>query len=99
MLRTLMRNEVVGIYQLVARLDFQRVPFAERAFLRLYTAYKIHFEAGPVDRLQDLVPLGSLVIDVGANVDDGPCKKISSEDIHKEVARRGYVDILFLRQT
>ena len=30
--------------------------------------YKQYFEAGPIDRLQEFVPSGSLVIDVGANV-------------------------------
>ena len=42
-------------------------PF-NRLFLAVYGIYKRYFEAGPIDRLQEFVPPGSLVIDVGANV-------------------------------
>jgi FkbM family methyltransferase len=34
----------------------------------IYEIYKRCFEAGPIERLKEFVPIGSLVIDVGANV-------------------------------
>jgi FkbM family methyltransferase len=40
----------------------------DRLFLASYAMYKEYFEAGPIDRLREFVPVGSLVIDVGANV-------------------------------
>jgi hypothetical protein len=33
-----------------------------------YLVQKQYFEAGPIDRLREFVPAGSLVIDVGTNV-------------------------------
>jgi FkbM family methyltransferase len=55
-------------YGLLARTGIMRQAWARRSFLALYSAYKTWIEAGPVDRLKEFVPLGSTVIDVGANV-------------------------------
>lgn len=49
-------------------LGVQRLPVFDRAFLALYTVYKRHLEAGPIERLREYVPAGSTVLDVGANV-------------------------------
>jgi FkbM family methyltransferase len=53
---------------MVAGLGVHRLPGFDRLFLALYGAYKKHFEAGPIERLREFVPPGSVVIDVGANV-------------------------------
>jgi FkbM family methyltransferase len=53
---------------MVAGLGVHRLPGFDRLFLALYGAYKKYFEAGPIDRLREFVPPGSVVIDVGANV-------------------------------
>jgi FkbM family methyltransferase len=66
--QSLIRNSAVGLFGLVARLGLHRLPLADRAFLGLYAVYKRYFEAGPIDRLREFVPDGSLAIDVGANV-------------------------------
>ena len=68
MLRSLMRNAAVASYGLIKKLEIHRLPFADRIFLALYNTYKQYLEAGPIDRLKEFVPSGSLVIDVGANV-------------------------------
>src|ERR1700730_4340855 len=68
MFQNLIRNAAVRLFGLAARLGVHRLPMFERVFLALYAAYKHHFEAGPVKRLQEFVPTGSVVIDVGANV-------------------------------
>ena len=62
------RDSAVKLFGLTARLGLQRLPFFNRGFLALYQFYKKYFEAGPIDRLREFVPEGSLVIDVGANV-------------------------------
>lgn len=49
-------------------MGIHRLPLFDRLFLALYGAYKKYFEAGPIDRLREFVPPGSVVIDVGANV-------------------------------
>jgi FkbM family methyltransferase len=67
MFQSLIRNSAVRLFGLVARL-VHRFPLLNRVFLAFYAIYKEHFEAGPIDRLQEFVPSGSLVIDVGANV-------------------------------
>jgi FkbM family methyltransferase len=64
----LIRNSAVGLFGLVARSGVHRLPGVDRAFLALYGVYKEYVEAGPIDRLREFVPDGSLVIDVGANV-------------------------------
>jgi FkbM family methyltransferase len=68
MVQRLIGNLLVRLFGLVARPGIHRMPFFEPAFLALYSAYKKCFEAGPIDRLREFVPSGSLVIDVGANV-------------------------------
>lgn len=68
MIQKLMRNSLVKLFGLIARLGLHRVPIFDRAILASYTIYKQYLEAGPIDRLQEFVPRGCLVIDVGANV-------------------------------
>ena len=63
-----MRNAAVLSYGLIAKSGLHRFPIFHRIFLTFYAIYKKHFEAGPIERLRDFVPSGSLVIDVGANV-------------------------------
>ena len=68
MFQSLVRDAAVKLFGLVAALGLQRFGPFNRLFLAAYGFYKSHVEAGPVDRLQEFVPPGSLVIDVGANV-------------------------------
>jgi FkbM family methyltransferase len=68
MVQNLIRNSAVRLFGIVAGLGIHRLPLFDRLFLALYGAYKKYFEAGPIDRLREFVPAGSLVIDVGANV-------------------------------
>jgi FkbM family methyltransferase len=68
MLESFTRNTAVKLFGLTAKLGLRRVPLFNRVFLALYSIYKQYFEAGPIDRLKEFVPAGSLVIDVGANV-------------------------------
>lgn len=68
MLQSLIRDSAVRLFALIARLGLDRIPGFNRVFLAFYAIYKQYFEAGPIDRLQDFVPDGCLVIDVGANV-------------------------------
>src|SRR5882757_11076400 len=68
MLAVFIRDSAVKLFGLAAKLGLQRLPLFNRAFLALYPLYKKYFEAGPIDRLREFVPSGSLVIDVGANV-------------------------------
>jgi len=63
-----LRNSVVHLFGLIAKLGIHHLPAFNRVFLALYAIYKRYFEAGPIDRLKEFVPSGSLVIDVGANV-------------------------------
>ena len=58
----------LAAYGALARSGVLSRPFARRGFLTAYGIYKRLIEAGPVHRLQDYVPSGSTVIDVGANV-------------------------------
>ena len=67
MFQSLIRNSAVRLFGLVAGL-VHRFPLLNRVFLALYAIYKEYFEAGPIASLQEFVPSGSLVIDVGANV-------------------------------
>jgi FkbM family methyltransferase len=60
-------NSAVRLFRLVARFGIHRIPILEPVFLTLYGVYK-KFEAGPIYRLKEYVPTGSLVADVGANV-------------------------------
>jgi FkbM family methyltransferase len=68
MLKRLIRDWAVGLFALAAKLGVQRIPMFDSIFLTLYATYKQHLEAGPADRLREFVPVGSLAIDVGANV-------------------------------
>lgn len=68
MFQSLVRNTAVKLFGLVAKLELHHLPVLNRVFLVLYAVYKQYFEAGPIDRLREFVPSGSLVIDVGANV-------------------------------
>jgi FkbM family methyltransferase len=68
MFQSLIKNSAVHLFALAAKLGIQRLPMFERIFLVLYAGYKRHFEAGPIERLQEFIPDGSLAIDVGANV-------------------------------
>jgi FkbM family methyltransferase len=67
MFQTLIRNAAVKLFGLVAKLGIES-PLFDRIFIALYTLYKQHLEAGPIDRLREFVSYGSVVIDVGANV-------------------------------
>jgi FkbM family methyltransferase len=64
----LLRAAVQRINATSAKLGLRRSPVFNRVFLACYAIYKQYFEAGPIDRLREFVPDGSLVIDVGANV-------------------------------
>src|ERR1700722_3173497 len=68
MFERLIRDIAVLLFGLGARLGLFRQPIFRRAFLALYSTYKRYFEAGPIERLREFVPTGSLVLDVGANV-------------------------------
>ena len=68
MLAVFIRDSAVKLFGLAAKLGLQRLPLFNRAFVALYPVYKQYIEAGPIDRLREFVPAGSLVIDVGANV-------------------------------
>ena len=68
MVQNLIRKSAVRLFGIVAGLGIHRLPGFDQLFLALYGAYKKYFEAGPIDRLREFVPPGSVVIDVGANV-------------------------------
>lgn len=68
MFRSLVRSSSVKLFGLIAELELYRMPVLDRVFLALYAIYKRYFEAGPIDRLREFVPRGSLVVNVGANV-------------------------------
>jgi len=55
-------------YALLTRTGIMRLPVLRRAFHSAYEFYKLRFEAPSVDGLRGLVPEGSLVVDVGANI-------------------------------
>jgi FkbM family methyltransferase len=67
-IKTILQHAGLTAYGAVARTGVMKQPRARRLFLALYSAYKTWIEAGPVDRLKDLVAPGSTVVDVGANV-------------------------------
>jgi FkbM family methyltransferase len=68
MFQSLIRNSAVQLFGLAAKLSVHRLPLFDRIFLVLYAGYKRHFEAGPIERLEEFIPTGSVAIDVGANV-------------------------------
>lgn len=63
-----LQSLALKLYSLLVRTGLMKQPLARRLFVSLYSAYKALIESGPVDRLHDHVPPGSLVIDIGANV-------------------------------
>jgi|SRR6516165_1626340 len=67
-LKTILQHAGLTAYSVVARTGLMKQPRVRRLFLATYSAYKTWIEAGPVDRLKDLVAPGSTVVDVGANV-------------------------------
>jgi FkbM family methyltransferase len=67
-IKTILQHAGLTAYGAVARTGIMKQPRARRLFLALYSAYKTWIEAGPVDRLKELVTPGSTVVDVGANV-------------------------------
>jgi FkbM family methyltransferase len=68
MFANLIRQSAVRLFGLATTLGVDRLPAFDRLFLAFYAGYKRHFEAGPVERLREFVPDGSIAIDVGANV-------------------------------
>ena len=59
---------LLALYERAARTGALDRPRPRRAFESLYLAYKRLIEAGPVEGLRELVPEGSTVVDVGANI-------------------------------
>ena len=68
MLKKSLQNVGLGIYKTLFQLGVMSHPIARGLFLNAYAFYKARIEAGPVDRLQQLVRPGTTVIDVGANI-------------------------------
>ena len=68
MLSRLLQTVSLALYSGLAKSGVLSHPAARSAFLRAYGLYKRLIEAGPVDRLQDYVPKGGVVVDIGANV-------------------------------
>jgi len=68
MVAIFVRESALRLFAMATRLGLRRLPLFNRAFLTLYPLYKKHFEAGPIDRLREFAPPGSVVIDVGANI-------------------------------
>ena len=67
-MRQQVSDALVGLYDRLSRSGILARPRARRAFESAYLAYKGLYEAGPVDGLRCLIPAGSTVIDVGANI-------------------------------
>jgi FkbM family methyltransferase len=59
---------LLWLYERAAKAGLLDHPLARRTFESVYLAYKLLIEAGPVSRLQAVVPAGSTVVDVGANI-------------------------------
>jgi FkbM family methyltransferase len=59
---------LLALYERLYRSGLLSRPRARRAFEWAYLGYKSVLEAGPVARLRPLVPAGSAVVDVGANI-------------------------------
>lgn len=62
------QRALLAIYRGVRRTRLLNTPAGAALFEAAYELYKTALEAGPVGRLASLVPRGSIVIDVGANV-------------------------------
>jgi FkbM family methyltransferase len=67
-LKAILQHAGLAAYGVLARTGIMKQAWARRVFLAAYSVYKARIEAGPVDRLKELVPAGSTVVDVGANV-------------------------------
>lgn len=63
-----LRQSAVWLFAWVTKLGLHRLPGFDRIFLALYAVYKTRLEAGPIERLREYLPSGSIAIDVGANV-------------------------------
>lgn len=66
-MRTRAVSALLGLYGRVSRSGVFNRPIPRRAFESAYLAYK-RMEAGPVSRLRTVVPPGTTVVDVGANI-------------------------------
>ncbi|HEY4344148.1 MAG TPA: FkbM family methyltransferase [Parvibaculum sp.] len=67
-MRKIFQSAALKAYGALARTGLMKWPLVRRLFLVFYSMYKTWVESGPIERLQDYVPAGSLVIDIGANV-------------------------------
>lgn len=61
-------NGLVAVYGKVMETGLLDRPRAQRAFEATYLTYKGLIEAGPISGLHTVVPPGSTVLDVGANI-------------------------------
>jgi FkbM family methyltransferase len=59
---------LLWLYERAVKAGLLDHPLARRTFESVYLTYKLLIEAGPVSRLQAVVPAGSTVVDVGANI-------------------------------
>lgn len=59
---------LLSLYEAASNRGLLDKPPARRAFEAVYLGYKLLIEAGPVSQLRSVVPPGSTVIDVGANI-------------------------------
>jgi FkbM family methyltransferase len=66
--RQRLADALIGLYASAAEAGLFDRPRAKRGFESVYLAYKSLAEAGPIVGLRQLVPNGSTVIDVGANI-------------------------------
>ena len=67
-MRQRLGDALIGLYASAAEAGLFDRPRAQRGFESVYLAYKTVAEAGPIAGLRHLVPNGSTVIDVGANI-------------------------------
>lgn len=61
-------SALLALYERLYRSGLLSRPRARRAFESAYLGYKSLLEAGPVGQLRTVVPAGSAVVDVGANI-------------------------------
>ena len=67
-MREQLSDALVGLYERAAKSGMLDRPRPRRAYESVYLTYKRLIEAGPVNYLNALVPNGSMIIDVGANI-------------------------------
>ena len=67
-LQRVVQAGLLKAYGAVSRTGVLDHPLVQRLYGRLYFVYKRRIEAGSLSALVDLVPPGSVVIDVGANI-------------------------------